>query len=508
MGTGGATGGSAGSSSMGTGGATAGASGSSSMGTGGATAGAAGSSSMGTGGATAGAAGSSSTMGTGGAMAGAAGSSSMMGTGGAMAGAAGTGGTGMAGMGGSGGSGVHDPGIVSGNSMTLLGAETSIAANGQGEVVVAWISIDTSSGNSTMGYVFSEDYGSTFTAPAFVQGPGGRVGSDPVLVYDSSGNVFMSFVAYSFGGGGNPTQMEVVVAKSAAGSKTFGAAAPVAQNGANGQYDKPWITLTKSGKLLVTYANTATGGIYGAVSSDGGMTWASHPIIDDGNYFYNLTSPCVDETSGRLYATYVQLNQNTGANVIQLRWSDDEGMSWPAGNLTTISNNANVAFEDPTCAAKGGTDVWVAYGLSMETSAMGPTAINASLYSIPVVHSTNGGTSFGMPVEGLDTSSFKLGLIPGIGIEASGALDLSYYAGQSDPDASASVVYRRSTDGGMTWAAPSTIHKPVTFTSDRTQANWVGDYFGMALVNGSIYISYGSNSSGTDQIAAWSGPLP
>jgi hypothetical protein len=395
-----------------------------------------------------------------------------------------------------GGSGQEDipATVVSENDKTFMEAETSVAVGPDGFVVVAFIAVQMS-GLSTNGYRFSTDGGKTWAGLGYLGSPGGRVASDPVLTFDRDGNAWMSWVGYHLTNQGDATDMHVYVARADKGKTEFGTPLEVSDPKAGTQLDKPWITITPKGAILVTYAETSTGAAWSSRSEDGGATWKRAKVEAGATAFSNLLFPCSSD-KGRVYVAYIHADGMGGG--ARLRWSDDDGASWPLANKTDLpAADDQPAFEDPTCAASG-DEVWVSYGVS--TDQFG-TQQSSKLNGIRIAHSSNGGHAVDRRTDALDQAASKYAMHPQMVREAGGALDVIYYAGAKVDDPSGSFRRTRSTDGGVTWGPSETIQSPEGFVPSRSDQRWLGDYTGIAFADGALYASWADNTSGTSHIA-------
>jgi hypothetical protein len=371
-------------------------------------------------------------------------------------------------------------------------SETSVVATSAGLVGVAWISIQAAGGSSN-GYRFSTDGGTTWGPVQELNSPGGRVASDPVLAADAMNNVYMSWVGYHVDAMGNPTDMHVYVAVAAPGMTVFGQPVEVTVPATGDTFDKPWVTVTNKNTVIVTYAKTSTGGIYAGRSVDQGKTWTNAVIVEDGS-FRNLVFPCPPVSGTRIWATY-----HAGGGV-GLRWSDDDGVTWPDANKTAVAAMGEApAFDDPTCAASpNGKDVWIAYGLSND---MNSTMINPSLYAIRLAHSPDGGVTIDTHVNAHDTAAGMFFQHPQLTLETGGGLNLVYYAGQAIGDTMGSFRRSHSTDMGMTFAPSVAVRQPIDFIQNRTSPKWLGDYVGAYWLGGQLYMSYADNTGMYSHVA-------
>jgi hypothetical protein len=391
--------------------------------------------------------------------------------------------------------------VISESPNQFLQAETSVTASQNGVVSVAWIDVD-NQGKSTIGYTFSTDDGGSFGAPQQIVSPGNRVASDPVLAIDGSGNIYVSWVAYLLGGmGGQPSSMRIYVAVAPAGSTTFGQPIRVSPpNDGGALYDKPWITVTNTGTVVVTYQRDAQPNDYSLVaarSTDGGMTWQRTNVADDptGSVFRNLAFPCAPKNGNHLWVTFLALD-GTGVDV-KLARSDDGGATWLPETLVSLANE-NVAFDDPNCVADG-EQVWVTYGLSLDPMDQ-MAATSQKLNSVQLAYSTDAGQTVASRGEAADLGAAKFFMHPQIAREDGGAIDVVYYVGDLDQDGNGSFRRARAPFlGGFSPALP--VEAPVTFLQARSDQRWLGDYTGIFWRGGQAYTSYVVNTSGTSHVA-------
>jgi hypothetical protein len=388
--------------------------------------------------------------------------------------------------------------------------ETHLAYGSNGFVAAVWTAFNNTS--IYIGYSFSKDSGVTWTpvqtldAPLATQNAAG----DQTVAIDSNDNAWMSFITFN----NAVTEMHVYAVEAPAGTTTFGTPVEVTdpiegtpQDGATAlfSYDKPWIAITKNNEIIVTYTRFEQSGatnIIGGRSSDG-TSFSRVNVTTNGldggtGDFVNLAFPCASSSTDRLWVVHMD-QDSTGNFGVVLHYSDDDGATWPAANTVVVDpNTASGIFDDPSCAGNG-NDAYVQF----EHTGAGGTVAS----SVLVAHSSNGGTSFGAPVNVLDTAS-AAAWHSEIALEASGKLDVEYYGGASDGDTNASVFFVRSADQGATWSKETLIKNPITLTSQRNPQNWLGDYLGVTTGAGSLYTVYTDNSSGTSRVDFRSALLP
>lgn len=403
---------------------------------------------------------------------------------------------------GTGGTGGTMNPIISSSPGSFLQSETSVVAGPNGFVAVAWIDLDMM-GASTIGYVFSTDDGATFNQPTQIQSPGNRVASDPVLAIDAAGNIYVTWVAFHTDMQGNPNSMRIYASRADAGSTSFGMPIRVSAQGDTASFDKPWITVTNGGQLVITYERAAMPNDYSIVaarSNDGGMSWQRTAIGDDpsGMIFRNLAFPCAPKDGGHLWITYLAQTQ-VGLDVLLVR-SDDGGATWSSETIVNLPNDV-VAFDDPTCVAEN-DEVWVSYGLTHDVTDPKATKADKS-YSLQLAHSSDAGQSIDARLEASDPTAGAFFQHPLITREDNGAIDLVYYAGQMDEDPAGSYRRARIVSGepGNAFGPSVVVEAPVTFLQARDDQRWLGDYTGLFWRGGELFTSYVTNASGTAHIA-------
>lgn len=407
-------------------------------------------------------------------------------------------GAGASGAGGAGGGG-SDSKIISLSDKSAIESEAHVASASNGFVAVTWISIP-ADGPGGIGYTFSVNDGDSFLPVTVIQSPEGRDSSDPVLAVDGERNFWLTWVGfYRDPNTGEPFDMRIYVAKAAAGTTSFGEPVEASDPSEGSFADKPWITITGQGALLVTYGREGPGGwgIVAARSSDG-VNWERAVIAEDplqSNSFRNLAFPCAVAGAPTVYVVYVQVGSDPA---IRLHRSDDDGVSFAPGTELQVNGAGElVAFDGPNCVASG-EDVWVSYGLS---NVGGGSEQSAVLFAVRLAHSMNAGKSIDTRINAHDDQAASFFLHPQIAREESGAMDLVYYAGNFDLDADGSFRRSRSIDNGQTFGPSVRVGKPIVFLPDRGDPRWLGDYTGAAWRAGALYMAYTDNASGFAHVA-------
>jgi len=376
--------------------------------------------------------------------------------------------------------------VISTTGKAAIEAETHLAAAPDGSLCSAWISI-LPGGTSEIGYVFSRDGGATWTAPLDIGDPVGRESSDPVVASDAQGNFYVTWIAFrrtgGGGGGGGAADFVLYVAKAPAGQNKFNAPVSVDTFPSG---DKPWITVTAAGTILVTVMERPAGTsiLYAHRSTNGGATWSRTEIFKSAaGSQANFVVPCAPKTGARVWATHLTTEGASGFGQ-RLHWSDDDGVTWPAASSKLFADGSSIG--PATCAAKG-SDVWVGYG---QWTAQ-PADQEAPVDEYHVMHTSNGVMLTDVVAS---DSATKQQLLGALALEdATGELALAYYAGDAE-GATGNVRSVRSKDGGKTWGKSTAVTAPLTFTADRGSPKWLGDYIGTVLRGGALYTTYGENA--------------
>jgi len=394
------------------------------------------------------------------------------------------------------GGGTNHP-VISSSPSSFVQAETSVARAENGFVAVAWIDIPMS-GKSTIGYAISTSDGDTFGPPATIASPAGRLASDPSVAVDAAGNFYVAWVGYYADAQGNPSDMHVYVAKAAKGATSFGAPLEVSNPAfANQTHDKPWITITSDGTLVVTYAvATKVQSRLVASHSKDGLSWQESVILQGASAFWNLAYPCAPKGGKRLWVTYLTFTNDVA---VGLTYSDDDGQTWiPLLQNTTVSLPSEpVSFDDPTCVAQG-NEVWVSYGLSKEPPGQ---MESTKSYAIRLAHSSDGGKTIDARIDAHDGAAGPFYIHPQMALEQSGAIDLVYYAGKMDKDKAGVYRWSRSDKPLGGFSPSAAVESPVTFLQDRADPRWLGDYTGAFWTGKKLYNSYVVNATGTSHVA-------
>jgi hypothetical protein len=425
----------------------------------------------------------------------------------------------------------------------LWEGETHIAVGTNGYVAAVWIASsdptwdDPGSGaTSYIGATFSTDFGATWTPVQALRAPppDDPYAFDPAVAVDAANNFYVVFGGVANQGIQGFSRVEVWVATAPKGTTTFGAPSlvndPADTESADGGpvpywNDKFWIAVTKDQEIVVTYtrlefASCPFGAFWPACISNivvarstDAKSWTRAQATSnsagsgpDGGApdFTSFAFLCASTTTDRLWLVHNdEPGGGAGGKGVVLRFSDDDGATWSPANMTVVAPPTATGIEVEHSCAGNGNDVWVAYELDATGKGLAT--------SIEVAHSTNGGQTFGAPVDALDLSTSKLAWHSTVVLEANGHLDVEYYGGAFPSDWTAGVYYVHSTDLGATWSTATVLRQPITLLDSRIGTwadNWLGDYLGVTTAGGYIYTTFTDNSSGVAHVDFAEAKLP
>jgi hypothetical protein len=377
-------------------------------------------------------------------------------------------------------------------------AESTLAVAADGRVAVAWIGFESAS-MAHIGYRFSSDDGESWEPVGQLQGPTGGPCADPVLTVDPDGNFYLVWLV--FAASAQDTD-HIYVARAPAGTTAFEAPVEVTDPNDPTFYDKPNISVTGTGSVMVAYTRQV--GLVAARSTDG-LSWERSSIVNEPPTRNHVVAGCSAPGASRVWVTHLHYDDITSERRIMLRWSDDGGASWPAGNATFVTDvdELDAGVDDPSCVAEG-SEVWVLYGRTHDT----PSANGfGNLYAIRVAHSSDGGQSIDGRYDVQDPV-VPLQLHPRFARTDEGGLALVYYGGVQDGDPAGAVRYSFSSDGGASFGASVVMHEPVTFLQSRASLKWIGEYFGVAWRGGNLHTAYIDNAGAESHVAFYRTAVP
>ena len=367
----------------------------------------------------------------------------------------------------------------------------------QGEVAIAWEASGCDD-RTRIGYTRTGNTG--LRKPTYLESPNRQQASNVTLAFDGAMSLFASWASWTPGPdpahpATQPSDIRIQFARWPAGADGFQAPVELSEPIADQLYDKPWLIVTADDVIVVTYSDLRQGGIWAASSADAG---ASFRRVRIDSAMANLAASCPDGRPGGAFVTYF------GSGIIRLAHTADGGATWSAPQtVATIDLSGDVAYHDPTCVAAG-DDVWVAYGRTHDDFSV-PLE---RLLSVHVVHTTLGTTAPAATatalvaadntVDGGPATAFLL--TPQLARKPDGSLAVAAYRAADQIEGSAELVVAASSDGGHTFAMPTTLATGLTATLQRHVPAWLGDYFGWATTETGLAVAFVDNASGFSHI--------
>jgi hypothetical protein len=404
-------------------------------------------------------------------------------------------------------------------------SETSTAWCGQNVVVAFndsgsfWETLPlTGIGISENGYSRSTDRGRTFTDLGFLDpGPNffGMLEGDPVVACTDE-NTFYQSSGFTPDG----INFGASVSKSTDGGQTFGdPVAVVLKNVFDHFIDKPWMAVDPSNPniLYVTYTDVDSSlvicpfrlGIELVRSTDGGATWSSPTIVDNGcDPADDQGSSVAVDAKGNVFVAWEQFQASvpTADTEIIVAKSSDHGATFgPKVTVATVKPVGHVAFQilqggfrgnqfpslaiDTSRGSRRGT-VYIAWNDGKNGIAPdGFPPFGGATYDFAdalISRSDNGGASWSAPVKMNDDIGAAAGIdhfLPGINVNAEGTIGACWYDRRRDP---LNFLIDRecatSSDGAKTWRNTLITRRsfsPVINDDILISSDYMGDYDGV-----------------------------
>jgi hypothetical protein len=360
---------------------------------------------------------------------------------------------------------------------------------------------------------FSSDAGATWGGvdlplpPA--KGNGIDFGSDPSLAFDTSGNVYYSYIVVYFGNGNGINGTAMAVARSTDGGRTYPQMTLFSQAGGSDHFnDKPMITTDTNAASpyrdsVYTAWDAATGGSTGggvrfARSIDHGATFTVTRIDDPRGQGRAIGAVPFVGPNGEVYAAW----NDYAANTIVVNRSVDGGVTW--GQPTVVSSKRlpfdiaipaefnRGALVYPACDAdrSAGAQRGRLYCSWMDINAAGNTDIYAS-------YSDDGGTTWSKAAPATDRLAGVDRFNHWMAVDAvTGDVNLSFYDTRNDATGArrATDIYFTQSHAGGSWLSPNLRVTDVSSNEHDcggvfpctaiNYGNQQGDYAGLASFGG------------------------
>lgn len=366
---------------------------------------------------------------------------------------------------------------------------------------------------------FSRDNGSSWGAvdlplPPAIGANGTRFGSDPSLAFDTSGNVFYSYIVVFFSAGqgkGTINGTEMAAARSSDGGATYPNVTFFNFSGGENHFnDKPMITADTSAasrfrdNVYVAWdaasGGSAGGGVLLARSTDHGATFGVTRIDAPTGPGRSIGAIPFTGPTGQVYAAW----NDYAANTIAFNRSLDGGITWGQANVIATKSlpfalgipaeSFRGALVYPACGVdnSAGTHRGRLYCSWMDLTSAGTTDIFLS-------YSDNQGGSWSKPATVADQLSFPvdrfnhwLSVDP-----VTGDVNVSFYDTRNDPTGfryGTDIYFTQSTNGGQTFSSPNVRVSSVTSNEHDCNGlfpcnaidygNQTGDYDGLVSFGG------------------------
>jgi hypothetical protein len=373
------------------------------------------------------------------------------------------------------------PRIISASAQSVIESEAHLAALPDGTLAATWTSrtgpdwLD----QGHIGYAFSDDDGDTWSAPAAIGFPDRDRQVNVKVAGSESGEMYLVWLGRSF----STAPDAIVVARAAAGGRTFEPPVEVTDPSAGLAYDLPAIA-THRGVVIAAYnqqdpaAETECFANAIARSDDAGRTWSrvvASPCSPD-EWLQNINALCAADTGDRIWLAYVIGTPDKLR--VEVRSSDDGGYTWPDERTVRVSAPAETVAFDPMFCVADADGMSVAYGTTDDEIVPG---VFGKLDAIKVARVSVAGEV--TEVDALDPAD-GFALHPQIA-GAGDDLHVLYLAGARDGDSAGSL--RRIRVGDKQSEA---VHAPIRFEQTWGVPGFLGDYFGAVVTGAGLGIAY------------------
>jgi len=359
-----------------------------------------------------------------------------------------------------------------------------------------------------------------------------RFGSDPSLAFDSSGNLYYSYIVVFFGSGKGINGTEMGVGRSTDGGRTYPQATFFSFSGGSDHFnDKPMITADANvnspfrDNVYIAWdaasGGSTSGGVRVARSSDHGATFTVTRADDPGGPGRAIGAVPFVGPNGELYLAW----NDYAANTIAFSRSFDGGATWAPQNVIASKqlgfdiaipaefNRGALVY--PACDADRGKDAhrgrlvcsW------MDLAGNGTTDIFTS-------YSDDQGSSWSLPKSATDSLPFAVDRFnQWLSIDpTNGVVNVSFYDTRNDTTGSrymTDIYLSRSSNGGASFGAnvrasdvSSNEHDcNGTFPcSAINYGNQQGDYSGLVAYGGVAHPIWTDSRRNQDSVAGCSVP--
>ncbi|HEY8808359.1 MAG TPA: sialidase family protein [Candidatus Limnocylindria bacterium] len=240
-------------------------------------------------------------------------------------------------------------------------------------------------------------------------------------------------------------------------------------------------------------------------STDAGLTWSRpNQLSIAQNYAFGGRQGSTVRTGpdGTVYVIWEDSDLNGYKQVLQT--STDGGLTW--SKTITIARNKDIA--DPIPGANFRTDSFASAGVNQTTGAVYVAWSNAASGSgrIVVSKGTNQGRTWSAPVT-VSTATEGYAFFQGLDVAPNGRIDIGYQAliavnpaTYGTGNAKIDSYYVSSSNGGLTWSAPTKISSrssdPAASAQNNLALQFWGDYNTLASTNDTALFIYTDTRTG------------
>lgn len=251
-----------------------------------------------------------------------------------------------------------------------------------------------------------------------------------------------------------------------------------ATNGGNyARATDPWVTFSPNGVVYqmalafegVRHEAGSTSAMLVARSTDSGRTWGAVTplIVSDSNFFNDKNTITADPTDARyVYAVWDRLAKSGGGPSLLARTTDG-GVTWEAATVIYDPGVPSQTIGNQIVVLPNGTLVNV-------FTRIDPGAGTADVASIHVIRSTDRGVSWSAPIKVADLLAVGArdpatqlpirdgSIIPEIAVAPNGNVLVAWQDARFSGGTVDGIALSRSTDGGLTWSAPTQVNSART----------------------------------------------
>jgi BNR repeat protein len=346
----------------------------------------------------------------------------------------------------------------------VVGANNWAAGNGRFEVT-AYVSFD---GGAT----WAESH------PYIDRNAGRLDAADPTVAFGAGNTVYFGFVALT------PSPGAVAVSTSHDGGLTWSSQswATSFSNAA----DKPAIAATSSGQLYVFYQNQ---GIFSTVSANGGQTWTSSKLIEDGG---RNAAPVTDR-AGNVYLFYNTANAIRMAKISILSQHPQ---------LSTVANTVGLQGRPAQYRA----NIYATAGISSNGTlyVAWPDGVSSQTGNDIFISHLNAGNgqSWSAPARVNSDTSNADQLMPALTVGSDNVVTVAWLDTRNDVNRVNYDVYMARSGNGVSFGANSRVTAVSSNPNNdpRTQGTLIGDYFALGAGTGSVYVLWTDTRNNNEDI--------